>query len=340
MTLGSYIGRRLLMLVIILAGVITITFFLSRVLPGSPVEMMIGYRPTAEEIEAAKIELGLDKSLPVQYLSFLVDAARGDFGKSLSTGRPVIEDIGQRAGATLELTFTSMVLVLLIGIPLGVISAVNREKPADQFVRAVSIAGAALPVFMVGILLQMLFEGQLGWFPLQGRLSSSLLFDGSFEPRTGLYVIDSLIAGSWSTFFDALAHLVLPVATLTLSTLPLVTRITRNMMMEVLEEEYIRTAHAYGVRASYVHYRYALRATLIPLITVAGLTYGYMLGGTVVVEFIFDWPGLGGYLVRSISRNDFPATVGVTTVLAASYLLINLVVDLLYHAVDPRLRNT
>jgi peptide/nickel transport system permease protein len=334
----GHIGQRLILMVVTLIGVATITFFLSRILPGSPVEMMVGYRATAEAVEAAKKELGLDKPLHIQYVRFVSDALRGDFGISLQTKQPVIEEIGRRALATLELASLTTVLLIVVGVPIGVISAVHRNTPVDHAVRTLSIAGVALPAFMLGMLLQMVFYGWLGWLPLQGRLSAEIYLDHPFAQVTGLFLVDTLLSGDWVAFKDALAHIVLPLTTLTLVTLPLVTRITRNMMMDVLQEDFVRTALAYGIARRTVYYRYALKAMLIPLMTVVGLTFGYLLGGSVIVEFVFDWPGLGAYVARSIASSDFPATVGVTVVLATAYLTINLIVDLLYYVADPRLR--
>src|SRR5215469_8527688 len=226
----------------------------------------------------------------------------------------------------------------LIGVPTGVLSAVKANSPIDHFVRSLSVAGVALPAFMMGMLLQMVFYGWLGWLPLQGRMTSTVLLDHQFPTVTGLYLVDSLLAHDWVAFRDAAAHIVLPLATLTLANLPLVARTTRNLMVEALSEDYVRTAFAYSLPRRDVYFRYALKATLIPLLTVIGLTYGYLLGGAVVAEYVFDWPGIGGYVVRAITQSDYPAAVGVTLFLAAAYLTINLIVDLLYFAVDPRLR--
>ena len=334
-----YIAQRLLLLVVTLIGVATITFFLSRVLPGSPVEMMIGFHPTADQIAAAKKELGLDQPLHKQYVRFVSEAIRGDFGISLRTKQPVVEEIGRRSLATIELTLLTTLLLVSIGVPVGVVSAVHSNSPIDHTVRTLSIAGVAFPVFIVGMLLQMLFYGKLGWLPLQGRLSSEIYLDHPFERVTGMFLIDTLLARDFVAFKDAAAHIMLPLTTLTLVTLPMVTRITRNLMMEVLQEDYVRTALAYGIPRPVVYYRYALKAMLIPLMTVVGLTLGFLLGGSVVVEFVFDWPGLGGYVARSIAASDFPAAVGVTLVLASAYLTVNLIVDLLYYVADPRLRS-
>lgn len=333
-----YVAKRLLMVVGILLGVLTITFVLGRVLPGSPVEMMLGAKPTPEQIEDARQELGLDRPVAVQFAHYVWNALQGDLGTSLRTGRAVTSEIAQRMTATLELVTLAMLIAIFLGVPMGVVSAVRRDSWRDHGARIFSIAGMALPVFLTGMLLQMIFYGALGWLPLQGRIDADFLLDQEFATRSGFYLIDTLIAGDLAAFGSALRHLLLPVATLALAALATVTRISRNMMIEVMNEDFVRTAHAYGLPLGRIHYRYALKATLIPMLTVIGLTYGYMLGGSVVVEYVFDWPGLGGYVVGSLITNDFPAVMGVTLFLALSYLLVNLLVDLLYFLVDPRLR--
>jgi peptide/nickel transport system permease protein len=336
----KYAAQRLAMMVGILTGVLTITFALSRVLPGSPIVLMLGHKPTPEQIEEARIALGLDQPIVIQFWNYLSDAVQGDFGISLMSGRPVLEEVALRFGATFELTTLAVIVVVLVGIPLGIVSAVRQNSPVDHLSRTASIAGVALPFFMTGMILQMIFHGGLGWLPLQGRIGAEMLLDHPFDRVTGLYLMDTLIAGEGGAFFSALAHIALPLLTLVIASLAVVTRITRSMMIEVLGEDYIRTARAYGYSSFTIHYRHALKATLIPMLTVVGLTYGYLLGSAVVVEFVFDWPGLGGYVVGAISRNDFPAVMGVTLLLSTIYLTINLVVDLLYYVADPRLRTS
>jgi peptide/nickel transport system permease protein len=332
--------QRLVLMVGTLIGVLTVTFVLTHLLPGSPVEMMLGHRPTPDQIVEAKHKLGLDLPLWQQYLRFLGEAAQGNFGTSFLTNQPVLQDIGQRLMATVELTTLALIATILIGVPIGVLSAVKANAPIDHVVRSLAVAGVALPSFLLGMLLQMVFYGWLGWLPLQGRMTGTMLLDHHFPTVTGFYLIDSLLAHDPAAFADAAAHIVLPLATLTLALLPLVARTTRNLMVEVLSEEYVRTAFAYGLPRRDVYFRYALKATLIPLLTVIGLTYGYLLGGTIVVEYVFDWPGIGGYVVRAIIQSDYPAAIGVTLFIAAAYLFINLVVDFLYFLVDPRLRRT
>ncbi|GAB5467553.1 MAG: ABC transporter permease [Rhodospirillales bacterium] len=333
-----YVAQRVGLMIGTLFGVMLVTFVLSRVLPGSPVEMMLGAKPTQEQIDAARIALGLDQPLYLQFFDYLADLLRGDFGTSLRTSQPVFDDLFERMTATVEITTPAVILVVLIGVPLGVLSAVRRNSLLDHSARGLSIAGVALPLFLIAMLLQMLFYGALGWFPLQGRMESNILLDYPFDRVTGFYMIDTLLAGQWPAFFSALHHAALPILSLTLASLAIVTRITRSTMSEALNEDFVRTAMAYGLPKRTIYFRYALKATLIPMLTVVGLTYGYMLGGSIVVEYIFDWPGLGGYVVGSILKSDFPAVMGVTIFLATAYLTINLLVDLLYFAVDPRLR--
>jgi len=335
----KYVAQRLILMIGILLGVLTITFFLSRVLPASPTNLILGDRPTPEQIVRAEEELGLNKPLLVQYGLYLGQVVQGNFGTSLRTNLPVLTEIRNRMGATLELTTLAIIIVVLIGIPLGVLSAVRQNSWLDNVARAGAVGGVAIPAFILAMVLQIIFYGQLGWLPIQGRLHSEIFLDVPFARTTGFFLIDTLVAGEWGAFKSAVAHLVLPVLTLSLVTLASVTRITRNMMVEVLGEEYILTAFAYGVPKRSIYFRHALKATLIPMMTVIGLTYGYLLGSAVVVEFVFDWPGLGGFLVFSIIQNDFPAVLGTTLFLAGTYLTINLIVDLLYFVVDPRLRS-
>jgi peptide/nickel transport system permease protein len=336
----QYAAKRLAMMIGILFGVLVVTFALSRVLPSSPVEIMLGHRPTPEQVDLVKHQLGLNRPLPVQFVAYLGATLRGDFGTSLRTGRPVIVDVLARSTATFELTLLAVLLVLIVGVPLGVLLAVRRNTPVDLVGRTLTIAGASFPLFMIGMLLQIVFYGALNRvLPLQGRIGSETLLDFPFSHPTGFYLVDSALAGQWPAFGDAAAHLVLPTLTLAIASLAVVTRFVRNMMLEVLNLDYVRTAWAYGVPARRVYFRYALKPTLIPLLTILGLTLGFMLGGSVIVESIFDWPGLGSYVVGAIAQNDYPAVMAVTLFLATLYLGINLVVDLLYALVDPRLRH-
>ena len=336
--MAKYVIHRLMLMIVVILGVITITFVLSRVLPSSPAELMFGGRATAEQVAAAETELGLDKPLTVQYFNYIVELSRGDFGNSLRTGQPVLTEVSNRIGATIELTTIAIIIVMLVGVPIGVLSAVRQNSALDNVSRAIAVGGVAIPSFMLAMVLQIVFYGALGWLPLQGRLDPLVSLDSPIQSITRMYLIDALVTGNWIGLKSALAHIALPVMTLTILLLASVVRITRNSMVEVLKEEYIRTAFAYGLPKTAIYYRYALKATFIPMLTVVGLTYGNLLGGAVIVEFLFDWPGLGGFLVFSIVDNDFPVSIGATLFLAGIYLTVNLVVDLLYFVVDPRLR--
>lgn len=332
-----YFFRRLAMMGLIVIGVATFTFVLSRSLPSSPVEMMLGSKPTAEQIERAREELGLDRPIVVQLGRYFVQLAQGQFGTSLRTGRPVIEEVAQRLAATAELVSLSLLLAVALGVPLGILSAAQRGRWLDNLTRILAVSGVAVPVFFLGILFQMIFYGWLGWLPLQGRIDSNLMLDFPVPTTTGLLLIDSALAGNAVVLKSALAHLALPTLTLMLASLATILRATRNMMIDVLGTDYIRAARAYGVSRRSLYFKLALKPTLVPLLTIIGLTYGFMLGGSVITEVLFDWPGIGAYVVESVVTNDFPAVLGVTLVISTLYLSINLAVDMLYFVLDPRI---
>lgn len=332
-----FVLRRILLAVVVLWGVATIVFVLTRSLPGDPVALWVGPKPTNAQLVKARHELGLDRSIPVQYVSYLKEVAHGNLGYSLWTKRPVTEELGRRASATFELVTLSMVATLLIGLWLGIACARKPDGAVDRTVRLVALGGAAFPLFLFAMLLQMFFYGRLGWLPLQGRLGSAETA-AHHTTITGMKLVDLLVTGDFSAWADAARHIALPALAMTFALLAIVTRIVRSTMLEVLNADYIRTARAYGIPDREIDYRFALKNTLITLLTVVGLTYGYALGGSFIVELIFDWPGLGGYAVNAIENNDYPSVMGVTIVYAGTFVLMNLVIDLLYHAVDPRLR--
>lgn len=334
----GYVAKRLALLLVVVFGVLLLTFTISHMMPASPVEMMLGGRPSAAEIAKARAELGLDKPLPVQFMRYLQSVLRGDLGISMATHQPVLSDLVARSSATLDLTGLAMLVALALGIPLGVFAAVERGRAADRTLRLGSAWMGAVPQFFAGILLQMIFAGGLGWLPLQGRLDPQTLINHPMQPGSGLLLVDSLIQGNMYVFRDALLHLILPVTALSLGVLALIIRMTRSTMVEVLSQEHVMTARAMGLPPLKIYSRYALKATLIPLLTTVGLSFGYMLGGAVVIEYLFDWPGLGGYAVNAVTTSDYPAVLGVTLLLAVAYLTINLIVDLLYFAADPRVR--
>lgn len=334
----KYLLRRFGFMFLVLAGVSVITFFVSHVVPGSPAAMWVGAKPTQEQLDAAIRELGLDRPLVVQYLDYVGKLVQGDLGVSLRTRRQVTEELSRRWAATFELVSIAMFMAMILGIPIGIMSATKKDRPFDHVSRAVSISGVAMPVFWLGMTLQLIFHGSLDWLPLQGRIASDILIENPIRTITGFYLFDSLVTGNWPAFGSAVGHLFLPALTLATASLAVVTRMSRSSMLEVLREDYIQTSLAYGVNRRTVLYRYALKNALIPTLTVVGLTFGVMLGGSFMVESIFDWPGLGRYAVLSITTNDFPAIMGVTTLFALTYILINLLVDLVYYLIDPRIQ--
>lgn len=333
----SYFLRRLAMMFLIVLGVATFTFVLSRALPSSPVEMMLGSKPTADQIRQAKEELGLDRPVAEQLGRYFFQLAQGQLGTSMRTGRPVIEEIRVRLSATAELVTLALLLAVGLGLPLGILSAAQRNRWADHLTRMLAVSGVAVPVFFLGILLQMTFYGVLGWLPLQGRIDSIVILDHPVQAVTGFLLIDTLLSGNTSAFRNAFLHLALPTLTLMLASLATILRSTRNMMIDVLATDYIRTARAYGATQRTTYFVLALKPTLVPLLTIIGLAYGFMLGGSVITEVLFDWPGIGAYVVESVVTNDYPAVLGVTLIISTLYLSINLVVDMLYFALDPRI---
>ena len=333
-----YILKRLALAFLVVFGVVTISFFLSNVIPGDPATMWAGSRATTEQVEAARRELGLDRPLFIQYLSYLKNMATGDLGTSIRTRRKVTEEIATRFAATFELVTISLIISLSIGIPIGILSAVRKNKPIDHVSRIVSISGVALPIFWLGMILQLLLHGGLNLFPLQGRISSQVLINHPITDLTGFYLFDSLLTGNWTALASVIHHMALPAITMSFASLAMVTRMSRSSMLEVLKEDFIQTSQAYGVSGRTILFRYALKNALIPTITVVGIIYGLMLGGSVVVESIFDWPGLGFFIVLSISSNDYPAIMGSTLVFALTYVIIVLMIDLLYFIIDPRIK--
>ena len=333
----EFVLRRLLTSLFVLVGVSVITFFLSRVVPNNAAALYIGPRARPEDIQRVSIQLGLDKPLPVQYAIYMRDLLHGDLGTSIGTKRPVLQEILDRAPATLELLFTGMFLATMLGVPLGVLSARWQGKPLDVAVRAISIVGVSMPAFFLGLMLQIIFFRNLDWLPLAGRISNDLRFTNPLETITHFLVLDALLTRNWIALKDAAIHLVLPAITLAAYPIGLIARMTRAAMLEVLEQDYIRTARAYGIRDVIITYLYALKNAISPTLTVIGLTIAFALTGTFFVEIIFNWPGLGQFTVRSLLNIDYPAIMGITLFGAAAYVVINLVVDILQAWIDPRI---
>ncbi len=275
--------------------------------------------------------------MPVQYAIYMADLLHGDLGTSIGTKRPVLAEIIDRAPASLELLFIGMLFAILFGIPLGVLSARWQGKPPDVAVRSLSIVGVSMPAFYLGLLLQILFFRNLDWLPLAGRVSNDLRFTNPIDPLTNFLLFDAFITQNWVAFKDVTYHLVLPALTLAAYPIGLIARMTRAAMLEVLEQDYIRTARAYGIKDVVITYLYALKNAFSPTLTVIGLTFAYALTGTFFVEIIFNWPGLGLFTVRSLLNLDYPAIMGMTLFGATAYVIINLIVDVLQAWIDPRI---
>ena len=329
--------RRIGTSLFVLLGVSVITFFLARVVPANPAALYIGPKARQEDIDRVTKQLGLDKPLPVQYLVYMQELAQGELGTSISTKKPITQELSGRIPATLELLFSGMFLATLIGIPLGVLSANAQGKPLDIAVRILSIAGVSMPAFFLGLILQIIFFRNLEILPLAGRVDSDLRFSNPLTVVTGFILLDALLSANWATFKDALLHLILPAFTLAAYPLGLIARMTRAAMLETLGQDYIRTARAYGIRQHIIIYLYALKNAISPTLTVVGLTFAFALTGTFFVEIIFNWPGLGLFTVRSLLNLDYPAIMGMTLFGSVGYVLINLLVDLLQAWIDPRI---
>jgi ABC-type dipeptide/oligopeptide/nickel transport system permease component len=333
----EFILRRLLSSLFVLIGVSVITFALARVVPSDAAALYIGPKARPEEIEKIRIKLGLDKPLPVQYAIYMGELLHGDLGTSIGTKRPVTQELADRLPATLELLLAGMFLAVILGVPLGVLSARSQGRAPDFFVRTISIVGISLPAFFLGLLLQIIFFRNLHLFPLAGRIDADLRFTSPVELITNFIILDSLLTQNWVAFKSATYHLLLPAITLAAYPMGLVARMTRATMLEVLGQDYIRTARAYGIKDRIVVYIYALKNAISPTLTVIGLTFAFALTGTFFVEIIFNWPGLGLFTVRSLLNLDYPAIMGITLFGAAGYVFINLNVDLLQAWIDPRI---
>jgi len=333
----EYILRRILTSILVLLGVSVITFALARVVPTNAAALYIGPRARPADIERVSHQLGLDRPLPVQYAIYMRDLLHGDLGTSIGTKRPVTQEITERLPVTLELLLVAMLVATLVGVPLGVLSARWQGKAPDILIRTISIVGVSMPAFYLGLLLQILFFRNLDWLPLAGRIDSNLRFTSPVEQITHFILLDTILTSNWVAFKDALLHIILPAMTLAAYPVGLISRMTRAAMLEVLEQDYIRTARAYGIKETIITYLYALKNAISPTLTVIGLTFAFALTGTFYVEIIFNWPGLGLFTVRSLLNVDYPAIMGVTLFGAVGYVAINLVVDLLHSWVDPRI---
>jgi peptide/nickel transport system permease protein len=333
MPLG-YIAKRLFHLALILLGVSVLVFLMLRMIPGDPAQLLLGEFATPADLLRLRAQMGLDRSYLVQYGIYLADILQGDLGQSLRNGAPVATEIGVRLVATLELAVAAMLIASLVGIAAGVVSSVKPYSLMDYGSMVMALIGVSMPIFWLGLMLMYLLAVMFPVMPMMGRIGM-----GS-EPEvvTGLMLVDTLLAGELGDFLDALHHLILPAFTLATVPMAIVARITRSSMLEVLNQDYVRTARAKGMSEAVVILRHALRNAFLPIVTVLGLNLGLLLGGAVLTETIFSWPGLGRYVVDSLMARDYAAVQGCILVFAVLMAFINLIVDLAYAVLDPRIR--
>lgn len=326
--------RRLIGAIPVVIGISFLVFLLMHIAPGDPVSLLLGDDATEAEIQRTRHEWGLDQPIVVQYWEFLSRAVRGDFGKSLKFGEPVTKLVFERLPATIELALASLFVAVFISIPIGVYSAVKHDSLLDHAGMSLALIGVSLPNFWLGIMLIYFLGGQLNLLPVAGRIDYGI----QIQPITHLYLVDSLITGNLAAFWSALKHLLMPAATLGTSLAAIVTRITRSSILEVMRQDYITTARAKGLSERAVIWRHTLRNAMITIITILGLQLGALLNGSVITETVFSFPGIGDLLIQAISLRDYRLAQGLIFFFAVMYFVVNLLVDLLYMLVDPRIK--
>ncbi len=336
MHLLTYLIRRMFGIIAVLVGVSIITFAISHLVPADPVLAALGDKATPDQVAAFRHQYGLDRPVPEQYLIYINGLLHGDLGRSIRTRRPVVDDLRDFFPATCELALAALLVSLLIGIPAGAWSAVRRNQWPDQVVRVLAVIGGALPIFWFGLIMIGLFYYRLNLLPGGGRIDQFIP-----PPRTitGMYVLDSLLTGNWPALGSSLEHLALPAFVLGYYSTAVIARMMRSSMLEVLGQDYLRTARSKGLRQRAVVLHHALRNALIPTVTIVGVTFGSLLSGAVLTETIFGWSGLGRYATQSAISLDFPAVMGVTLLAAVVYAVANLLVDLSYYMLDPRIQH-
>jgi peptide/nickel transport system permease protein len=327
----SMVANRLLWFVPTLVGLLAIVFVLSRVIPVDPAVLAAGENASAAQVQQVRERFGFDKPLPVQFANYLRDIAQGNLGTSLFTQQPIVDDLASRLPATLELTIFAVLIAGLIGIPLGVLCGLHRNSWIDHVLRVVTVSGLAVASFWLAMQFQFLFSMKLGWLPLSGRIEGF-----PPEPVTGLMLVDAMIEGDREMIGSAFRHIVLPTLTLALPAAATVVRFTRNGVIGVINSPSVAYQTAMGLPRRLIVWKYVLRMALTATVTQLGLIFGILLAGAVVVETVFDWPGLGAYAVRSILQSDYNAVMGFTLCTGALFVLINLLVDMLQAAIDPR----
>ena len=335
--MSQYLLQRLVLLALMLLGLLLVTFAIARVVPGDPARLAAGPDATESMVQTVRAKYGLDRPLPVQFGRYVAGLVVGDLGQSIRSHNAVRDDLLRYFPNTLELVTLALLLAVAVGVPLGMLAAVYKDTWIDHLTRVVSVSGVAVPAFWLGLMLQLVAALHLGWLPLGGRLKLTTLPP---EPITHLLLLDALLRGQWATLAGALHHAVLPVVTLCLPALASIMRVNRAEMIEVLRQDYITNARAQGLPGFRVVTRYALKNAMIPTLAMIGLRYGWMLGGTILVETVFDWPGIGLYAVNAAVSSDFQPVVGVTLLLGLNFMVANLLVDIAYGWLDPRVRRS
>lgn len=330
----KYLLTRLIWIPIVLLAVATLTFFTLRIVPGDPIDLLATQNLDAEQMDRVRQEWGLDKPIWEQYVVFLQGLVRGDLGSSLTSGVPITRLLFEKMPPTIELAVVAMVISSIIGVGAGILSAVTTSRVLDYSVRTFAVLGLSMPWFWIAIMLIVLFSVKLGWLPSNGRLAPGL----AHERITNFMLIDTVITGNWAALRSFLRHLIMPAVAIGLTSAGFAARLTRSSMLEILNEDYIRAARARGLRERSVILRHALKNAILPVITLQGLQFGALLGGAVITEIVFSWPGLGRMLIDAILRRDYPVVQGTVIFVAFFYVLANLGVDILYHVVDPRVR--
>ncbi|MDI3269538.1 MAG: ABC transporter permease [Bacillota bacterium] len=331
-----YIVQRLLLLIPTILGILLVTFLALHLIPGDPTHTLLGQHATPAAQEALRRQLGLDQPLPVQLLRYLETMLRLDLGDSVITHRPILQELKERMPVTITLTLAAMLIASAGGILLGILAAVRRRTWVDYFSMGLALLGVSMPIFWLGLLLVYYFAVVLGWFEPSGI--ASVQYQNQVPAVTGFFLVDALLAGNTRAFWNGLWHLVLPAVALGTIPMALIARITRSSMLEVMGQDYIRTARAKGVRERVVTWRHGLKNALLPIVTVIGLQFGALLSGAVITESIFALPGMGRYIVNAIFNRDYPAVQGAVILFSLLFVLLNLLVDLLYSWLDPRIR--
>jgi len=328
--------KRLGLMLLMLLGLAVITFTVTNIAPGDPARLAAGPDASQEMVEQVRVARGFDRSLPVRFSLYLGQLARGDLGTSVYTGRPVAKDVAVFLPATVELVLFSIIIAVVLGVPLGVLAAVYQNRLPDHAIRFLSVSGVALPMFWLGLMLQWYLSLELGLFPLGGRLG---IFDDVPPRITGMITFDAIFSGDHATAGTALKHMILPAVALSFPALAAIIRVNRAEMLEVLDRDYVVNARAQGIGPFRIIAIYALKNAILPTLAMIGLRFGWMLGGTVLVESVFDFPGIGLYAAKAAISSDFEPIMAVTLILGAAFMLINLLIDLTYALLDPRVRH-